>query len=159
MLQELRPALVMMVLMTLLTGIAYPLALTGIVGVLISPVTWVHHLVWAVPAFVLIVQRGSRRLQIFAALSFAPPLPPRRVVREKAEPPQAPPLPFRYAGKLTQGGKTEVFVVRGEEIISIAAGQNIDAEYRVDELGPERIAFTYLPLKTRQSLELEEDGG
>jgi alpha-1,2-mannosyltransferase len=47
------------------------LALTGIVGVLISPVTWVHHLVWAVPAFVLILQRGSRWLQIFAALGFA----------------------------------------------------------------------------------------
>ena len=104
-------------------------------------------------------RRGTPQANPFAALSFAPPLPPRRVVREKAEPPQAPPLPFRYAGKLTQGGKTAVFVVRGEEIISIAAGQNTDAEYRVDELGPERIAFTYLPLKTRQSLELEEDGG
>jgi alpha-1,2-mannosyltransferase len=47
------------------------LALTGIVGVLISPVTWVHHLVWAIPAFVLILQRGSRWLQILAALAFA----------------------------------------------------------------------------------------
>jgi hypothetical protein len=104
-------------------------------------------------------QKDAPQANPFAALSFAPPPAPRRQARAKAEPPQAPPLPFRYAGKLTQGGKTEVFVVRGEEIISVAAGQNIDAEYRVDELGPERIAFTYLPLKTRQSLELEEGGG
>jgi alpha-1,2-mannosyltransferase len=47
------------------------LALTGIVGVLLSPVTWIHHLVWAVPAFVLIAERGGRRLWIFAGAAFA----------------------------------------------------------------------------------------
>jgi alpha-1,2-mannosyltransferase len=47
------------------------LALTGIVGVLLSPVTWIHHLVWAIPAFVLIVERGGRRLWIFAGVAFA----------------------------------------------------------------------------------------
>ncbi|MDI1459408.1 glycosyltransferase 87 family protein [Catellatospora sp. KI3] len=35
------------------------LAYTGIVGVLISPVTWVHHLVWLIPALVLLVQHGT----------------------------------------------------------------------------------------------------
>jgi alpha-1,2-mannosyltransferase len=34
------------------------LALTGLVGVLISPITWVHHLVWVLPAIVLLVDRG-----------------------------------------------------------------------------------------------------
>ncbi len=34
------------------------LAFTGIVGVLVSPVTWVHHLVWLIPALVLVVERG-----------------------------------------------------------------------------------------------------
>jgi alpha-1,2-mannosyltransferase len=43
-------------------------ALTGIVGVLISPITWVHHLVWVLPALVLLVDRAvgtgaSRRRQ------------------------------------------------------------------------------------------------
>lgn len=47
------------------------LALTGIVGVLISPVTWVHHLVWAIPAFVLLVERGSKARIAFAAVAFA----------------------------------------------------------------------------------------
>lgn len=46
------------------------LALTGIVGVLISPVTWVHHLVWAIPAFVLLVERGGRARLAFAAFAF-----------------------------------------------------------------------------------------
>lgn len=47
------------------------LALTGIVGVLLSPVTWIHHLVWAIPAFVLIAERGGKRLWVFAGVAFA----------------------------------------------------------------------------------------
>jgi alpha-1,2-mannosyltransferase len=34
------------------------LALTGVLGCLVSPVTWVHHLVWAAPALVLLGLRG-----------------------------------------------------------------------------------------------------
>ncbi|WP_376776349.1 glycosyltransferase 87 family protein [Allocatelliglobosispora scoriae] len=36
-------------------------ALTGIVGCLISPVTWIHHLVWLIPAILLLVKRGAER--------------------------------------------------------------------------------------------------
>jgi alpha-1,2-mannosyltransferase len=35
-------------------------ALTGVVACLISPVSWVHHLVWAVPGLVLLAQCGVR---------------------------------------------------------------------------------------------------
>lgn len=34
------------------------MALTGVLGCLVSPVTWVHHLVWALPALVLLVSRA-----------------------------------------------------------------------------------------------------
>jgi hypothetical protein len=67
-----------------------------------------------------------------------------------------PPLPFTYAGWMTQDGKTEIFVQHGDELISIEVGQKIDA-YRVDSITDERIAFTYLPLKKRQSLERVEE--
>jgi alpha-1,2-mannosyltransferase len=33
-------------------------ALTGLVGCLVSPVTWVHHLVWLMPALLLLFDRG-----------------------------------------------------------------------------------------------------
>ena len=69
---------------------------------------------------------------------------------------EAPPLPFRYMGKLTQNGKTEVFVLRGDDIISIAPGQKIDADYRVEGITDSAISMTYLPLKTRQALELAQ---
>jgi alpha-1,2-mannosyltransferase len=44
-------------------------ALTGIVGCLISPITWVHHLVWMIPALIIIadaaiVAEGEQRVRL-----------------------------------------------------------------------------------------------
>jgi hypothetical protein len=98
----------------------------------------------------------------FAPRSFAP-VQPQQAAKPHAAPAQAreeaPPLPFTYAGWLSQDGKTEVFVVRGDELISIAAGDTIDAQYRVDAITESSIRFTYLPLKKRQSLERDEASG
>jgi hypothetical protein len=90
----------------------------------------------------------------FARRSFAPPAP--QLAAAEPSRPVAPPLPFRYMGRLTEHGKTEVFLLRGEEILSIAPGQKIDAQYRVDAVSASAIQITYLPLKTRQSLELAQ---
>lgn len=87
----------------------------------------------------------------FAMRNFAPRQEPQPVQQAK---PTAPPLPFKYFGKLTEGGKTETFVMQGDELISIAAGQKI-GEYRVDQISEASIAFTFLPLKTRQTLDLQ----
>jgi hypothetical protein len=75
----------------------------------------------------------------------------RQAVREK---PVAPPLPFQYFGRITENGKTEVFLMRGEELLSVAPGQTLGA-YRVDQVGAGSIAFTYLPLKTKQTLDFQ----
>lgn len=68
--------------------------------------------------------------------------------------PVAPALPFQYFGRLTEKGKTEVFVLRGDELLSIEPGQRL-GEYRVDSIGDKGIAFTYLPLKTTQRLDFQ----
>jgi hypothetical protein len=68
--------------------------------------------------------------------------------------PAAPPLPFQYFGRLIENGKTEVFVLRGEELLSIEPGQKL-GEYLVDSVSDKSIAFTYLPLKTNQTLDLQ----
>jgi alpha-1,2-mannosyltransferase len=41
-------------------------ALTGLASCLVSPVTWVHHLVWLLPSFAVLLHR--RRLRVAAAL-------------------------------------------------------------------------------------------
>jgi alpha-1,2-mannosyltransferase len=54
------------------------LALTGVLGCLVSPVTWVHHLVWLLPALVVLVDRvlllppgGRRRRWLLGFAGFA----------------------------------------------------------------------------------------
>ena len=67
--------------------------------------------------------------------------------------PTAPPLPFRYLGKMIEDGKLAVFLARGDESLSVKAGTRI-GEYRVDRITDREVVFTYLPLKTKQKLPL-----
>jgi hypothetical protein len=83
--------------------------------------------------------------------SFAQPAPAANAAPAK---PAAPPLPFQYFGKLSENGKHEVFVMKGDELISIQAGKTY-GDYRVDKVADARITFTYLPLKTKQTLDLQ----
>jgi alpha-1,2-mannosyltransferase len=53
-------------------------ALTGVAACLVSPVTWVHHLVWYLPALALLAERtvgerpdGTRRRPLLAVISYA----------------------------------------------------------------------------------------
>ncbi|WP_151481928.1 glycosyltransferase 87 family protein [Streptomyces albicerus] len=39
-------------------------ALTGLAACLISPITWVHHLVWLLPSFAILVEAGLRRRRL-----------------------------------------------------------------------------------------------
>jgi hypothetical protein len=95
------------------------------------------------------------RADPFASRSFAAARVPGPAQKAAPAPaPVAPPLPFQYFGKLTENGKTEVYVTRGEELISIARGQTLGAEYRVDQVSESRIEFTYLPLNMQQALDL-----
>lgn len=87
----------------------------------------------------------------FAPKNFAPP----RARQQAAAPgkPEAPALPFRYLGKLIEDGKLSVFLANGAESLTVKAGERI-GDYRVDKVTESEVLFTYLPLKTRQSLPL-----
>jgi hypothetical protein len=66
----------------------------------------------------------------------------------------APPLPFRYVGRLVQNGRSEALVMRGNLLHSIAEGDEIDGEYRVERITGAAIHFTYLPARVKQNLDL-----
>ena len=68
--------------------------------------------------------------------------------------PAAPPLPFKYLGKAIEDGKLSVFLARGEDSFSVHGGQKLDAEYRVDKVSETAVTFTYLPMKTKQTLDI-----
>src|SRR5262245_24130845 len=87
----------------------------------------------------------------FAPKNFSPqPQAPQQAARAK---PEAPPLPFRYVGKMIEDGKLAVFLANGDEAVTAVAGQQI-GDYRVDKVTESEVQFTYLPLKTKQSLPL-----
>lgn len=90
----------------------------------------------------------------FAARSFNPAPPVQQAAAPQAPArPAAPPLPFRYLGKLIEDGKTLVFLANGDESLAVQAGQKV-GDYRIDKLGEHELVVTYLPLKTRQTLPL-----
>ena len=84
--------------------------------------------------------------------STPPPPPPPVAARMKPEPPRAPPLPFRFFGRLVDDGKTVVFLDRNDEIYAAKVGDTIAGSYRVEEINGTEVVLTYLPLKQRQTL-------
>lgn len=96
---------------------------------------------------------------LFAAHSWyiAPPAPPPSVAVVAAPPPpppppSAPPMPFQFLGKLDDSEKLRIFLVRGERIYTVSAGDVIDGTYRVDNISGTQMTLIYLPLNTAQTL-------
>lgn len=79
----------------------------------------------------------------------APPPPP-------PLPPQAPPLPFTFMGKLTDADQVTVFLTNGNRNWVVRAGDTIDGAYRVDAIADDRITLTYLALQIPQELSIGE---
>jgi hypothetical protein len=67
-------------------------------------------------------------------------------------PPQAPPLPFTYLGKMVDGEKMTVFLARQDRNYVVRPGDTLDGSYRVEAIEESGLALTYLPLGTRQTL-------
>ena len=72
-----------------------------------------------------------------------PPPPPAAVISTAA--PTAPPVPYRYAGKV---GDDDVVLAKGERVFTVKAGEILDGSYRVEAIAPGRIDLLYLPLGT-----------
>ena len=86
---------------------------------------------------------------LFSAHSWQPPPPPPAEVAEGS--PSAPPLPFQYAGKLTEGETTIIFLSDGTQTYLVRRGDTLQ-QYRVSEITAMDITFIYLPLKEKQTL-------
>ena len=94
----------------------------------------------------------------FAILSWLPPVAPVRALPVPPPPkpaaPVAPPLPFTFVGMLERGtAPPQAFLAKGEALLVVAAGDTLDNNtYRVESLSPQQIVITYLPMTTRQTL-------
>jgi hypothetical protein len=84
----------------------------------------------------------------------APPPPPRP---KAAEPPPpapavAPPVPYRFAGKVLRGREAEVLVSKGEFVFPVKVGDTLDGVYKVESIGNDRIEVVYLPLGSKDRI-------
>jgi hypothetical protein len=96
------------------------------------------------------IDEGAK-VDAFAPRNFSPVVPAEAAAAPAK--PEAPALPFKYIGKMVEDGKLSVFLANGDESITVHAGQRI-GDYRVDKITEAEVRFTYLPLKTKQSLPL-----
>lgn len=91
---------------------------------------------------------------LFAAHSFLPP-PPKVSVQAGPPPaPVAPPLPFRYQGRMTEGNATVVFLAQGERMLVARQGDLLNNQYRVESVSANAVTFMFEPLKQRQTLSI-----
>ena len=73
--------------------------------------------------------------------------PPVRKVEITSHALLAPPLPFKYNGKLEGMPEgTVVFLVANEKLYTTAIGENVTAQWRLDAETQDDLQFTYLPL-------------
>ena len=98
---------------------------------------------------------------IFASTSWAPPQPatlrPRRMT-EEVRTPGPPPLPFVYLGQYRDAARAVVFLMQGDRVLPVQAGDVIEGRYRVDEAAGDTVVITDLPLAVKQTLHMGPAG-
>jgi len=86
---------------------------------------------------------------------YVPPPPP-----PPAPPPepQAPELPFKYMGKLEEGGgRVMYYLAKGNEFFVVAKGETFDQNYRFLGVKNGKLEILYLPLSIKQTLAVGDD--
>jgi hypothetical protein len=71
--------------------------------------------------------------------------------------PTAPPLPYTYLGRYGRAGDKQVFfIVKDDRVYDVHVGDVLEKIYSVDGVENGQLKMTYLPLGTRQSLQVGE---
>jgi hypothetical protein len=93
---------------------------------------------------------GESRTGLFSSHSWQPrvPIPTAAVLSA----PTVPPMPYRYAGKVLQGGQFSVLLSNGDKVFPIKVGDTLDGAYRVEAIGESQITLIYLPLKHKETV-------
>ena len=89
-------------------------------------------------------------IQTMPPIFTPPPSPPPQVMME-SPPPSAPPVPFRYLGRLQNGDKPwQVFLLKDNTILTVHAGDVLDGVYRVQGIENGQLKMIYMPLQVEQ---------
>jgi hypothetical protein len=94
---------------------------------------------------------GKVRGELFGA----PPAPPPQPVAAAPSAPAvavAPPVPYRFAGRVRKGAEEEFLLSKGDLIFPVKEGETLDGTYRVVAVKADGIELTYLPLGTTERI-------
>ena len=92
----------------------------------------------------------------FAVRTWEPPRPLVSVITPP--PPQAPPLPFRFLGRVSDPERGNAFLLTaGERVLSVKTGDVLDGQYLVEDYRDGQLHFLYQPMNIRQTLFVGHD--
>ncbi len=82
----------------------------------------------------------------------APPAPPSLGVRDEPQAPVAPSFPYQLIGRLEEGGVSRALLSGGSRSLSAKAGDVIDGQWRVEQVGPSGLSLIWLPGQQPQTI-------
>jgi len=91
----------------------------------------------------------KQSIDAFAPLSWQPPPP--RFAAQNVGAPKAPPLPFRYLGKVMEQGAVVAFLAQDART-HVAHKGDVLLDYRIEDITPAQMTLVYLPLNEKQTL-------
>jgi hypothetical protein len=69
--------------------------------------------------------------------------------------PQAPPMPYRVAGRVQHDGVMQVILTRSDVVLNVREGDTLDGTYKVEKITPDRLTLIYTPLGKREDLPIQ----
>ncbi|HEY6862984.1 MAG TPA: hypothetical protein VI319_03725 [Burkholderiales bacterium] len=69
--------------------------------------------------------------------------------------PVAPPMPYRFAGRLHVGNSVEVYLMKGEELVPVKKGDTLDGQYKIEKIGRTEMTLLHLASRTREKIEYD----
>jgi hypothetical protein len=102
---------------------------------------------------------GRQKGELFGSRSWAPPPAPPKTAAAKPEPeaappppPAPPPMPYRVAGQVVHDGVAQVVLAKGDRVITVREGQQLEDGYRVEAIRADGVTLVYIPLDARQHI-------
>lgn len=92
---------------------------------------------------------GEMRGELFTAYSWAPPPP---LAPEQPSALSAPPNPYRFAGTAHYGGSLRILLARGDALVEVKEGEELDGGYRVRSASTDGVTLVYAPLGIEQQV-------
>jgi len=100
---------------------------------------------------------GKPQGEPFAPRSWVPAAP--KAAPKVAAPPAPPPMPYRSAGRVVREGVAQALLARGDTVFAVREGDTLEGGYRVETIAADHITLVYLPLGTRDRIELGPSPG